>query len=277
MTLAAGAYANASIPVLRGDKPEVRQMHAFFAGMAGPEGLAYDRAGNLYAADENSNAIKMLTPRGEVVSFETGLLRSHAGMAFDSLGNLYTDAEGRLGTKLTPETGAEVGASSFDEDHPLPIEVENGVFQSVSNPLGVLAFGENASEDRYAAAVPVSRPLAEDFSGRIYMPHGGVALAHVGAIGRFTAGALPHPDQYEVDILATLDGWGNTQEELLTRELRRKRSREAGNKSGKQGAASAFGRDLAMITHSQAAPEPTSLALLAFGGLALASRRRRAA
>src|ERR1051326_1622166 len=57
-------------------------------GLNGPAGLAFDSAGNLYAANSN-NTIEKFTPGGVGSVFANTGLNSPEGLAFDSSGNLY--------------------------------------------------------------------------------------------------------------------------------------------------------------------------------------------
>jgi len=63
-------------------------------GLNGPSGLAFDSAGNLYAANAGDMTIEKFTPGGVGSLFaNTGLEAPH-GLAFDSLGNLYVANNG---------------------------------------------------------------------------------------------------------------------------------------------------------------------------------------
>jgi sugar lactone lactonase YvrE len=72
------------------------------AQFARPEGLAFDKAGNLYVADSGNHRIRKISPRGEVTTFAgsgesdyangTGMEAQFAwpySLAFDKAGNLY--------------------------------------------------------------------------------------------------------------------------------------------------------------------------------------------
>ena len=54
----------------------------------GPSGLAFDRNGNLFEADENSNNIYEFTPGGSRTTYASGL-SGPCCLAFDSNGNLF--------------------------------------------------------------------------------------------------------------------------------------------------------------------------------------------
>jgi DNA-binding beta-propeller fold protein YncE len=54
-----------------------------------PEGLAFDRAGNLYVANGGNGTIEKFTPAGIRSVFASSGLNAPHGLAFDREGNLY--------------------------------------------------------------------------------------------------------------------------------------------------------------------------------------------
>jgi sugar lactone lactonase YvrE len=60
-------------------------------GLAGPNGLAVDKAGNLYEADWNRGTVTRITPTGATSTFASGF-KGCAGLAFDLAGNLLVAA-----------------------------------------------------------------------------------------------------------------------------------------------------------------------------------------
>jgi len=58
-------------------------------GLDGPAGLAFDSAGNLYAANYLGDSIAKITPDGHVFSFYESNLLAPFGLAFDCSGNLF--------------------------------------------------------------------------------------------------------------------------------------------------------------------------------------------
>ena len=84
------------------------------SGLSFPYGLAFDSAGNLYAAiDTPTNTIEMFTPGGAGSVFvSTGVTRP-SGLAFDPAGNLYMSSyAANTITKYTPGGVGSVFAST---------------------------------------------------------------------------------------------------------------------------------------------------------------------
>ena len=68
----------------------------FASGFNGPDGLAFDAAGNLYVANDDANfngIVSKVTPAGVVSTFASGF-NSPEGLAFDAAGNLYVANNG---------------------------------------------------------------------------------------------------------------------------------------------------------------------------------------
>ncbi len=56
---------------------------------SGPDGLAFDKSGNLYVANFFDNTVDKITPGGVVSTFINTGLNGPKGLAFDSSGNLF--------------------------------------------------------------------------------------------------------------------------------------------------------------------------------------------
>jgi DNA-binding beta-propeller fold protein YncE len=85
------------------------------AGLNTPFGLAFDSAGNLYAAcgTAAANTIVKLTPDGVSSVFASTGLSLPYGLAFDSAGNLYAANHGNNTiVKFTPDGTASIFAST---------------------------------------------------------------------------------------------------------------------------------------------------------------------
>ena len=72
----------------------------FATGLKEPLGLSFDSKGNLFVSDLGTNSIYKLTPAGEKSTFASGI--SSVGMAFDRSDNLFVSHDDSI-FKFTPE------------------------------------------------------------------------------------------------------------------------------------------------------------------------------
>jgi len=121
--LAAGAYSRAdfmyvSYPtmneVVKLDLGTGGVLGAFTSGLNGPEGMAFDKAGNLFVANFNDGTIMKFTPGGVSSVFaQTGSWGIY-GLAFDAAGNLYAaDCNFNTIEKITPGGVCSVFANTY--------------------------------------------------------------------------------------------------------------------------------------------------------------------
>jgi secreted PhoX family phosphatase len=105
-----------------------------------PEGLAFDSAGNLYAANLGNNSIEKYTPGGSASVFASTGLSNPVGLAFDSAGNLYAAKQANSTIEeFTPGGSASLFANSangvssnphflaFTNDAGVPLALANQV------------------------------------------------------------------------------------------------------------------------------------------------------
>jgi len=117
------------------------------ASFSSPTGVAVDAAGNVYVADNGNNAIRKITPAGEVSTLAgsgqpgstdaTGIAASFNGpqnLAVDGSGNVYvTDAGNNLIRMITPsgEVTTIAGSGQKGSDN------GEGTSASFNNPVGI--------------------------------------------------------------------------------------------------------------------------------------------
>ena len=114
------------------------------SGLNGPSGLAFDSAGNLYAANYGDNTVEKFTS-GVGSVFASSGLNSVYGLAFDSTGNLYAANSGDNTIEMfTPGGVGSVFASSdlnnpqflaFTNDAGVPLPLANQVPEPASASL----------------------------------------------------------------------------------------------------------------------------------------------
>ncbi len=79
-------------------------------GLSAPNGLAFDSAGNLYAANQTSNTIRKFSPGGtDLGVFASTGLSGPTGLAFDSAGNLYAANSGTNTIEKYTPGGTDLG------------------------------------------------------------------------------------------------------------------------------------------------------------------------
>jgi PKD repeat protein len=85
------------------------------SGFSYPGGVAVDSAGNVYVTDSDNDAIKKVTPEGEITTIGAGFNNPQGGVALDSLGNVYAaDYGNNVVKKIYPNGTIETIASGFN-------------------------------------------------------------------------------------------------------------------------------------------------------------------
>ncbi len=91
---------------------------AISAQLSGPEGVAYDTAGNLFIADRGNGRIRKVTPAGEISTFAT--VAGATNLRFDATGNLYVSQTGHTISRVLPNGTSSViagnGTAGFSGD-----------------------------------------------------------------------------------------------------------------------------------------------------------------
>ena len=158
-------------------------------GLAGPAFLAFDSAGNLYAANINNDTIERFTPGGVGSIFASTGLNQPTGLAFDAAGNLYvTNQVSNTIEKFTPGGVGSVFATIAGPSHPfgLAFDTAGNLYVAVGNG-GVAATIEKFTAGGVGsvfATTGLDNPsgLAFDAAGNLYAANSG----GLNTIERFT-------------------------------------------------------------------------------------------
>jgi hypothetical protein len=187
----------------------VQSTFATLSGNLFGEGVAFDRAGNLFvvAIDETDpnaygpSTIYKITPTGVQSTFGTLPYRGF-DLAFDSAGNLFAADAGNPNVansaaiyRFTPNgtRAVFVGQSAFGNFNGpigLAFDSSRNLFVSIEalNPMGVdtiVKFTPNRVESTFATGLDWPEGLAFDRSGNLFVANRG-AFAPPGAIYKFT-------------------------------------------------------------------------------------------
>jgi hypothetical protein len=74
------------------------QMKPFVVELMNPTGMAFDRAGQLYASSRHDGSVYRVTPAGSISTYAEGMGIA-TGIAFDRVGNLYVGDRGNVGDR----------------------------------------------------------------------------------------------------------------------------------------------------------------------------------
>jgi len=112
--------------------PEQTMIEVVLEGLNLPHGIAFDKSGNLYVAEQGSGSIRKKPPVGESVVLVSGLGRLE-DLEFDDFGNLYTTVYQDDGQLLRiPREALEAGPPIVPQlayhglDSPVGLEFYNG-------------------------------------------------------------------------------------------------------------------------------------------------------
>ena len=239
----------------------------FATGLNYPEGLAFDRSGNLYVAMQSQGVIDKISPSGAITTFVSGLNYYLSGLALDADGNVYVGANRYAGTfvsailKFNP-TGALQNTWSYNFDPTQP----TGLAFDRSGTLWVTDYSGNrfykvAPNGSATLVTPMyvnPMGVAVDAQGNVFVANASsgtiVEVATSGAITTFASG-LAGPQGLAFDSAGNLYAATGA---ALTR-------------IAPDGSTSMLGTGLSgpvfIANQTLAVPEPQSLALLATGAL----------
>jgi len=149
-------------------------MTTFASGglLSDPKGLAFDSAGNLYAASNSNNKIVKFDPAGsgsEFATFSTGV-DGPQGLAFDAAGNLYV-ANNNVNTitKITSGGSGSQFASNVTGAFGLAFDTSGNLYVSNIGNGTVTKLTSGGASSQFASGMAAPYGLAFDTSGNLYV------------------------------------------------------------------------------------------------------------
>ncbi|OWK39899.1 IPT/TIG domain-containing protein [Fimbriiglobus ruber] len=188
-----------SIPVTLSGAPSPT-VTTFASGFTGPEGVAFDAAGNLYVADTFADTVDKVTPGGVVSTFASGITAPEA-LAFNAAGNLYVTGDGVLSVgavyQVTPGGVISTFASGFAESAGNP--PRGLAFDAAGNLYVADTFAGRVDKvtpggvvSTFASGFPDPAGLAFDAAGNLYVADGTAnrvdKVTPNGVVSTFTSG-----------------------------------------------------------------------------------------
>ncbi|HMJ05609.1 MAG TPA: hypothetical protein VK474_05075, partial [Chthoniobacterales bacterium] len=124
--------------------------NTFVSGVGAPRGIAFDAGGNLYVADNTGNAILKFTPAGVRSTFASGLA-TPADVAFDPAGNLFVSDRGSGSIiKLTPAGARSTFATGLNLPAGLAFDSHGNLYEADQGTLSLFKFAPNGSRTTFA-------------------------------------------------------------------------------------------------------------------------------
>ncbi len=139
----------------------------FVSGLGNASGLAFDSAGYLFAADENT-AIYKIAPDGTRSIFANGLNEPY-GLAFDSAGYLF-EADLLSGTiyKFAPDGTRSTFAIGLNYPTALAFDSAGNLFEADSASGTIYKFTPDGTQSTFATGLDYPYGLAFDSAGYLF-------------------------------------------------------------------------------------------------------------
>ena len=150
-------------------------------------GLAFDAAGNLYAANHFNNTITKFTPDGVGSAFANTGLSVPQGLAFDTAGNLYVANAGNSTiSKITTNGVVSPFATTGSYPVGLAFDADGNLYVANRNSNLIQKITPGGSVSPFATTTGVNRQgLAFDKAGNLY-----VALEASNSIEKFSTNGV---------------------------------------------------------------------------------------
>ncbi len=140
----------------------------FASGLDGPEGLAFDSAGNLFVTSFLGNIYKF-TPSGARTTFASGL-NDAMGLAFDGAGNLFVADEGSGNIyKFKPNAGRSTFASGLSSPRSLTFDIMGNLYVADVTGGSIYKFDPNGVRSTFASGLSYPYALAFDSAGNLFV------------------------------------------------------------------------------------------------------------
>ncbi|MEX1139903.1 MAG: hypothetical protein WEF53_11225 [Bacteroidota bacterium] len=145
-------------------------MTNFVTGQDNPAGIAFDKAGNLYIANFNSNQVRIKTPSADTV-FAT-FAYGPTGLVFDNLGNLFVSHQlAHTISKVSPSGTISTFATGILSPHNIAFDNRGNLFVSQSTPASRTITVITATHHIYQFSADFYWPtgIAFDSQGSLYV------------------------------------------------------------------------------------------------------------
>jgi hypothetical protein len=139
---------------------------AFASGLDGPEGVAFDSAGNLFVATEGN--INKITPGGARSTFASGLVNYPLGLTFDSSGNLFAADEGNI-YKFTPGGARSTFASGLSYPYALAFDSSGNLFVADQGSGHIYKYTPSGVRTTFASGLSYLYALAFDSADNLFV------------------------------------------------------------------------------------------------------------
>jgi sugar lactone lactonase YvrE len=155
----------------------------FATGLNGPASLVFDGAGNLFSADFFGGFIYKFDPNGARTTFATGL-SGPANLAFDSMGRLL-EADFHTGNifRFTPDGMRTTFASGVGNPHGLAFDANGDLFVADFSGGTILRFTPAGMRSTFASGLDGPHGLVFDQAGNLFS-----ADYNTGNVYQFTPG-----------------------------------------------------------------------------------------